>query len=536
MNGFLKTNDQSSRNYWVVLTALSILLLVLAALRPLSIPDEGRYADIGRAMLQSGDWLVPRLNGIPFFHKPPMLHWLLAASIATFGVTTWAARVIPALSACLLLAALHLSSRILAGAAIARRATIMLGTSLSFLIGGQFINHDMLVAAWISIAVWCFALAMLRGTRQHAGLARLGFIACAIGVLSKGLIGVVLPGLVLVLWILWTRQFRRALELPWASGILLFMLITVPWFVIVQHDYPGMFDYLFGTQQLARYIGHNFNNVQPWWFYGAALGVILFPWPVFALTLIGPARGTAPGVDPRVVSLCWCWLIAIVIFFSVPSSKLVGYILPVTPPLALLSALGWQRCIAHRRWSGGAFSGLATLAVVLAIAVNTLAESTTKDKLSNDVANVLGCAIAKGDSVYTVGGYPHDLPFLANLASPMVVVQDWSAARAANEDNWRRELFEGAEFDSNAAGLLQAPDVLESASQVKGHWLVAPRGFHQYSLAGWSEVWRGTGWILYRGTQAGAPAPQPALGSCGRHPASRDGGLPASALGRILQW
>ena len=536
MNGFLKTNDQSSRNYWVVLTALSILLLVLAALRPLSIPDEGRYADIGRAMLQSGDWLVPRLNGIPFFHKPPMLHWLLAASIATFGVTTWAARVVPALSACLLLAALHLSSRILAGAAIARRATIMLGTSLSFLIGGQFINHDMLVAAWISIAVWCFALAMLRGTRQHVGLARLGFIACAIGVLSKGLIGVALPGLVLVLWILWTRQFRRALELPWVSGILLFMLITVPWFVIVQHDYPGMFDYLFGTQQLARYINHNFNNVQPWWFYGAALGVILFPWPVFALTLIGPARGTAPGVDPRVVSLCWCWLIAIVIFFSVPNSKLVGYILPVTPPLALLSALGWQRCIAHRRWSGGAFSGLATLAVVLAIAVNTLAESTTKDKLSNDVANVLGCAIEKEDSVYTVGGYPHDLPFLANLASPMVVVQDWSAARASNEDNWRRVLFEGAEFDSNAAGLLQAPDVLESASQVKSHWLVAPRGFDQYSLAGWSEVWRGTGWILYRGTQAGAPAPQPALGSCGRHPASRDGGLPASALGRILQW
>ena len=88
MNFSFNTKDTSSRVSWLMLVALWLVLLLLAALRPLSIPDEGRYADIGRWMLQSGDWLVPRFNGAPFFHKPPLLRWLRASPMALFGVTT----------------------------------------------------------------------------------------------------------------------------------------------------------------------------------------------------------------------------------------------------------------------------------------------------------------------------------------------------------------------------------------------------------------------------------------------------------------
>ena len=84
---------------WLTLLLLWALLLVLAALRPLAVPDEGRYGEVGRWMLQSGDWLTPRLNGIPFFHKPPLLYWLQAMSLATFGVNAWALRLVPALHA-----------------------------------------------------------------------------------------------------------------------------------------------------------------------------------------------------------------------------------------------------------------------------------------------------------------------------------------------------------------------------------------------------------------------------------------------------
>ena len=107
---------------WLTLIALWLLLLVMATLRPLAVPDEGRYGEIGRWMLQSGDWLTPRLNGIPFFHKPPLLHWLEAMSLATFGVNAVALRLVPALHVGLMMVALYLSARRISTELIARRA------------------------------------------------------------------------------------------------------------------------------------------------------------------------------------------------------------------------------------------------------------------------------------------------------------------------------------------------------------------------------------------------------------------------------
>ena len=196
---------------WLLLAVLWLLLLLFATMRPLAMPDEGRYGEVGRWMLQSGDWLTPRLNGLPFFHKPPYLYWLQALALATFGVNELALRVVPALHVGLMLVALYLAARRISTEAIARRAALMLGTSLTFLVGGQYVNHDMLVATWIGVAIWCFAFAFMAGERPNATLARLGFVACALGMLSKGLIGLALPGLVLLIWLLWTRQLKKVL-------------------------------------------------------------------------------------------------------------------------------------------------------------------------------------------------------------------------------------------------------------------------------------------------------------------------------------
>jgi 4-amino-4-deoxy-L-arabinose transferase-like glycosyltransferase len=302
---------------WLTLGLLWALLLVLAALRPLAVPDEGRYGEVGRWMLQSGDWLTPRLNGIPFFHKPPLLYWLQAMSLATFGVNAWALRLVPALHAGLMLAALYLAGRTVATEQIARRAAIMLGTSLTVLVGGQYINHDMLVATWIGVAIWCFAFSFMAGERPHAGLARWGFVACALGMLSKGLIGFALPGLVLFVWLLWTRQFRKVLHLPWLSGLALFAAIVVPWFAMAQHKYPEFLDYMFVRHQFQRYTATTFNNPQPWWLYLLAIGLLFFPWVLFALAQIRkPARLVLShgAVAREWTSLCWIWVIAITVW------------------------------------------------------------------------------------------------------------------------------------------------------------------------------------------------------------------------------
>jgi 4-amino-4-deoxy-L-arabinose transferase-like glycosyltransferase len=500
----VKREVSSPGQFWLILAALWVLLLVLAALRPLAVPDEGRYAEVGRWMLQSGDWLTPRLNGLPFFHKPPLLHWLEAAAFALFGVHSWTARLVPALNAGMMLMALYVWTRTVVGEAVARRAAIMLGTSLAFLLGGQYFNHDMLVANWIGIGIWCFAMALLPAVQPHAGLARLGFVACALGVLSKGLIGIVLPALVLFMWLVWTRQLRKALLLPWPSGLFLFALIALPWFVVADWSYTGLFEYQFGIQQFARYTGTNFNNARPWWFYASALCALMFPWLFWSLAQVGRARHVAPSVDPRVVSLCWCWLLGIVGFFSIPNSKLIGYVLPVMPPLALLAALGWERTMEGRRWSRRIFAALVVVALSIAIAIDALAERATRHKLAADIAPTLACALQPGDTVYAAGGYPFDLPFLVQMRRPMVVVQDWPALRESAGDGWQRELFEGGEFDVAAARVLQPPEVLKAASAEPGNWLVAPRDYAGIGLQGWVTMQRGSGWVLYRSAASAA--------------------------------
>ncbi len=500
---------------WLTLAVLWLGLLLLASLRPLAVPDEGRYGEIGRWMLVSGDWLTPRLNGIPFFHKPPYLHWLEAISLATFGVNELALRLVPALHVGLMLVALYLASRAISTEQVARRAALMLGTSLSFLLGGQYINHDMLVATWIGVAIWCFAFAFMAGDRPQALLARLGFVACAMGMLSKGLIGIALPGLVILVWLIWTRQLKKALYLPWFSGLALFAAIAMPWFVIAQQKYPQLFDYMFVNQHFKRYTESTYNNPQPWWFYLAALGLLLFPWVFFALLAwrrnVPGTVQAAPPIAREWTALCWIWAGAITLFFSIPNSKLVGYVLPVVPALALLAALGWQRSMARFQRGGQVFAALCVFNAGVALVIVTQVGEVTRSGRTQDLAQVLACAAAPTDTVYVTGAYPYDLPFYAQSRKPMVVLENWPLLRSQSGDGWQRELFEGADFDVQAAGQLQAPEVLATAGLVSGNWLVLRIGSENaVDLNGWKRFYEGAGWLLYQSTPASAAkGPEP---------------------------
>lgn len=490
------------RNSWLILAALWLLLLGLAALRPLAVPDEGRYGEVGRWMLVSGDWLTPRLDGLPFFHKPPLLHWLQALSLSVAGISAWALRLVPALHAGLMLSALYLAARTIASEAVARRAAIMLGTSLGFLVAGQYINHDMLVATWIGLAIWCFAFSFMAGDRPHAWLARLGFLACALGMLSKGLIGVALPGLVILVWLIWTRQFRKMLALPWISGLALFAAVALPWFVLAQRSFPNFFNYMFIGQQFNRYTASSYNNPQPWWFYLLALVLLLFPWVFFALAQA--RRVTADTLAVRLMDsawwrLCWSWVLAILVFFSIPNSKLVGYILPVLPPLALLAALGWDRIMGLRASAGRWFAGLCVLNIGIALTLMLVVGRVTQSTRAQDVAQVLACAAAPEDTIYVVGGYPYDLPFYIQNRKPLVVLGDWPQWRRTAGDGWERELFEGADFDPLAGQALQPMQVLLQPAGQGQRWLVLRHNRGTPPLPPfWTRQYQGFGWDLYR--------------------------------------
>lgn len=174
------------------------------------------------------------------------------------------------------------------------------------------------------------------------------------------------------------------------------------------------------------------------------------------------------------------------------------------PPLALLAALGWDDAMARLRLTTGAqrklFAALCATGIAIAIAANLAATRYTNQRGAQDLAQALVAAGARpSDAVYLLGGYAYDLPFYRQASNPMVVIQDWPALRKSAGDSWQRELFEGADFDAQAARVLQTPEALAPARAQAGVWIVAKNDAAVgRQLDGFARVFKGAAWSLYK--------------------------------------
>ena len=194
----------------VVGILLFLWLVATSWVRPLSLPDEGRYAGVAWEMVRSGDWLTPTLNGLPYFHKPPLFYWLTAVSLSLFGTIEWAARLASCVGAMLGAGAAYLLIRRWMSHSISRWYLLILATTPLFFGGAQYANHDMLVAGFISMAIALTADAVLSLQATQPWRIQLlgGWLCAALGLLSKGLIGIVLPGGVVFFWLLLVNRWR----------------------------------------------------------------------------------------------------------------------------------------------------------------------------------------------------------------------------------------------------------------------------------------------------------------------------------------
>ena len=264
----------------VALLAASAWLGLTLGVRRLALPDEGRYVGVSWEMLRSGDWLVPTLDSLPFFHKPPLFYWLTASSLAAFGPHAWAGRLASLLGALLAAMSLYLLLRRWTDRRVAGWALVILVTQPFFFVGAQFANLDMLVAGLITATIALAAhgvLCLETGATLPRATLLGAYASAALGVLAKGLIGVALPALVLILWLTVTRRTRwvpRLLSLP---GALVFLLIAAPWFIAMQQRFDEFFRYFFIHQHFHRFALGGFNNVQPFWFLSAAVAAFTLP-------------------------------------------------------------------------------------------------------------------------------------------------------------------------------------------------------------------------------------------------------------------
>src|SRR5437868_11513933 len=208
-------------------------------------------------MLLSGPWLGPTLDGLPFLHKPPLWYWLSAASMGLFGVHPWAARLPSLLGALMTGASLFLLVRRWIDARAARDALVVLATMPLRYGGAQYANHDMLVAGCIAGAISLAAHALLaRERRESHRAALIAAYACAgLGVMTKGLIGAVLPGLVFVLWCVAIGRTRALRMLCWWPGWVVLLAIATPWMIAMQLRHEQFLHYFFVVQHFSRYAG-----------------------------------------------------------------------------------------------------------------------------------------------------------------------------------------------------------------------------------------------------------------------------------------
>lgn len=454
-----------------------IWLAALAWIRPLSNPDEGRYVGVALDMLRTGDWLTPRLAGMPFFHKPPLFYWICAAGIKIFGPYEWVGRLPSLLGASMAAVCLYAFLRVFAAERMARMAWLVLLTTPLFYLGAQYANMDMLVASCMAVTVMLGAAAALR---HHDSLPWRSLLAGAyafagITFLAKGLIGFVLPVTILVLWSIWSRRWRQLQLMLWSPGWVIALAIVGPWMWAMQQQHPQFWDYFIVTQHFRRFTQKTFNNHQPFWFYPAIIAVASLPWTAMLLSrrVFKPLRMPELNMVDRLMVV---WAVVIVGFFSLPQSKLVGYVLPSLPPLAyLLARLALWRFTpqpAQRNWLPVWVGGAALVCAVLAVVLGTVAAPP-----STLLRPLRQFAVQPQDKLVMLNGLAYEVPFYLRVRDEPYIYSNWDDPELPKKDNWKKELADAASFATpeQAEHLIGYARLRELVCSKEGVWVVANR-------------------------------------------------------------
>lgn len=328
-----------------------VLLLVFTAIwfsnldyRRLVHPDEGRYAEIPREMVASGDWITPRLNGVKYFEKPVLQYWITAAAYSIFGIHHWTARVWPALSGFLGVLFIGYVGLRLGGPLLGLYSAAVLGGCAWYVLNTHILTLDAGVTFWMSVGLGSLFIAQRDDATpaEERGWMLAAWSALALAVLSKGLIGVALPGGAMVIYTLLRRDWSLWRRLHLIGGSLVFLAIAAPWFVAVSLRNGEFFDFFFIREHFTRFLTNEAHREGAWWYFIPILLAGILPWlTVFVWT----ARRMWTDVPVGRNGFSWqrfavVWSAFIFVFFSVSGSKLPSYILPMFPALALI--LGWQ--------------------------------------------------------------------------------------------------------------------------------------------------------------------------------------------------
>ncbi len=347
--------------------------------RDLVVPDETRYAEIPREMIASGDWVVPRIDGVRYFEKPVLGYWVHAVSILLLGENNFAVRLpsglavgLTALLIFLLVHRVRKKDDEKEGGAAVLATLIFMSCFAVFGIGNTAVL-DSLLSLFLtgSIAAFFFATEQERGSRKETYFLLLAGFSCGLAFLTKGFLAFVVPVLALVPYLAWQRRWRDILRMSWLP-ILTAVLVSLPWAILIQMREPDYWNFFFWNEHVRRFLANNAQHKETAWYFVLVAPAMFFPWLLTAPAAIPGILSRMKGQDfrGRLMRLSVCWLVLPFLFFTSSSGKLLTYILPCFPPFAILMSFGLLH-VFSKKWSGRLLKwgiGLCALLFFLALA------------------------------------------------------------------------------------------------------------------------------------------------------------------------
>lgn len=362
---------------WIIIVAISLLCTCAwfgnTVYRSLAEPDEGRYAEIPREMLVSGDWITPTLNAVPYLEKPPLQYWATAIGYSIFGLQPWVSRVYAATLGLLGIAVTYATGRLLWGARAGEFAALIQASCPLYFVVAHINTLDIGLAFYLNAALAC-----LLKSQQVGGNAPsqrrwmwLCWLLLAAGFLQKGLVSIVLPAVTVGSYCLACRDWRLLRQLHVRDGMAILAVVTLPWMILVSMRNPEFAQFFFVHEHFARFATTVHRRAEPWWFFIAILCVGTLPWLNMVVQAVARKRRLERRERMRAgmhaEAFLLVWTLTLLVFFSLSGSKLAPYIVPAVMPLALLTGR-WlqQHAKASVMWPAVAVGGLLFLSLLLA--------------------------------------------------------------------------------------------------------------------------------------------------------------------------
>jgi 4-amino-4-deoxy-L-arabinose transferase-like glycosyltransferase len=412
---FFIAKSNSARQDLAVLTLIfGTTLFQFLGHYPLLEPDEGRYSEIPREMLARGDFITPLLNYVKYFEKPPLLYWLNSLSFSLFGQNEFAARFPCALTGLLTILFTYWLGRTLFDRRSGLYAAVIIGSCLGFAPQARINLTDMPLTLCLTVALGSFIVAVRSSSEQEKSrYYYLAYAGAALAVLAKGLVGILFPGAIIFLFLLCRKRWQILREMRLVTGLGLFLAIAAPWFILVSMQNPEFARFFFIHEHVERFLTKVHGRYQPLWYFLPILAGIMLPWAVFVPSALKDAWKKRREECGEPLAYLAIWALFIFLFFSKSNSKLVPYILPVVPPLALLTAAAFREKIESGRRLQIALAVACGSLLVQVVAGHLVYRNLAEKKTSKPLALKVGELAAPTDIVASFGYDHQTLPFYA---------------------------------------------------------------------------------------------------------------------------